>query len=371
MNRVALKFGVAAVAALTLASASVAQDASGVPKIQLSLETWDFGTAWQGEPLKQDIEIKNVGTAPLKILDVHTSCGCTTPTKPKPELAPGESDTMSISYSSAKRPGAANQTVTLQTNDPERLSITLRVQGTVKPVYELGPRDGLIFGRLFENSQEQRVVEITNSYKEPLFLKLDASVDPAPFKVELKEIEPGQKYELRARTEPPIPVGRHQSHIRLITSIGLLPSIESTIYGFVQPPVTVRPAKLYWPRSYPTEMKRILRVSHAPDRNVKVTAARANHPSIDVKVEEVKAATAKPEGIEEEVSAYKIIVTLPPGSRLPAGVEPEIEILTDATDSEYARLVVPVQVIGLAKPAAAGTPPDPAAGTPEAGGREE
>lgn len=360
---------------LTFAAVAGAQPPApaepGGPRLQLSTQQWNFGVIWQGQTLKQAVTVTNVGDAPLEVLDVITSCGCTMPTKPKSPLAPGESDVMTLSYHSGQRVGADNQTITLKTNDPTQPSVVIRIVGEVKRVYELAPRDGLVFGQLYRNSGETRRVTITNHYEAPLLLALKKDQDFGPFHVDLKVLELGQRYELSATTRPPLAVGRHQTYIELETGLEVLPEIKSIVYGFVQPPVTVRPAKLFWPRSYPTEMKRILHVAHAPDHPIEVTGARANVDAIKVEVERALPATDR-----SSSPAFKISVTIPPADRMPPDVDLQIEITTNSTEPECQKLIVPIQIItgstGGARPApgAAQQPPHaeevdaPAAGPP-------
>jgi hypothetical protein len=330
-----------------------AETPPGGPRLQLSTQEWNFGVVWQGQSLKEDVTVKNVGDAPLEILDIITSCGCTMPTKPKSPLAPGESDVMTLSYHTGQRVGGAHQTVTLKTNDPTQPSVVIKLVGDIKPVYELEPRDGLVFGQLYRNSGETRRVTITNRYKDPLLLALKPDQDFGPFHVELKVLELGQRYELSATTRPPLSVGRHQAYVAMETGVEVLPEIKSIIYAFVQPPVTVRPAKLFWPRSYPTEMKRVLLVSHAPDHPVEVTGARATVDAIKVEVER-----ALPSGDKAASPTYKINVTIPPGDRVPADADLAIEIMTNSSEPECRKLVVPIQVI---TGASAGEPHPPGA----------
>jgi len=322
----------------------VPRPSSGTPRMEISGTDWNFGEAWQGAPLKHDVTIKNVGDAPLEILKVKTSCGCTTPTKVKSPLVPGESDVMTISYNSAKRIGRANQTITVETNDPTQRSVAIKLRGTVKPVYAIEPRDGLIFGQLPRKSAQSREVQIINKYPEKMFLKLKDGQDFGPFAIKLEELEPGLRYALSATTKPPIGVGRHKAVVELITTNPLVPHITALAYGFVQPPVSVRPAKLFWPKNYPAEMKRLLRVTSTPDTKIHITEVKASHPAISVTLREPKSGTETESG-----QSFEIEVTLPPGDRVPDGADPIIEIRTDAADSAYQCLRVPIQVIGKRK----------------------
>jgi hypothetical protein len=324
-----------------------------LPHLELSPDVVNFGVVWQGQPVKHDVTLKNVGSAPLEITDVSSSCGCTVPTRPKSPLAPGESSTMTISYDSARRVGPANQTVTVITNEPERTKVAIRLTGEVKALYDLQPQEGLVFGQLYRSSAEVRTVTITNKYPEPLHLSLPEQPDVGPFTLELKEVEPGVRYALTATTKPPLKVDRFQGLVTVQTGIELVPEIRVPLYGFVQPPVSVRPSKLFLPKNSVSEMKRVLQLSYARDYPVEIVSVQAMPASIKAVAEK---AEPGPDG--KPVDTYKVTVTLPPGEMIPAGVEPTIEITTSAKDPEYQHLEVPVHIVyppSTSQPAAATT----------------
>jgi hypothetical protein len=332
-------------ASLVLLPAARAQDrppaeAAAVPHIELSASEWNFGTAWQGQPLKYEITVKNTGTAPLEISEVSSSCGCTVPTKPKSPLDPGESSTMTISYDSAKRPGQAQQTVTLVTNDPARHSVPIKLLGEVKPLYDIDPKEGLIFGQLTQSTRQTRTVTISNKYSDALHLELAEGQDFGPFDIQLKADEPGMRYTLSATTRPPLNVDHYQVMIALTTGIELVPQIRVPLYGFVQPLVNIRPTKLFLPKNSVSEMKRIVRLTYAADYPVEVTAVKASHDAIKVTVRK-----AEPGADGQPVDAYQITVVLPPGEMIPEGAEPTVEITTNAKDPQYQRFVIPIQIV--------------------------
>ena len=364
-------WGIYAVAltCLTTVGLAVAQEQpttkpAGVPRLELSTVDWNFGEAWQGEPLSKELTVKNAGDVPLEILDVKTSCGCTTPTKPKTPLAPGESSTLTISYNSSSRVGPANQTVTVTSNDPAQPSVGIKVSGTVKALYEIDPKDGLVFGQLYQTSKESKKVVITNDYPEKLALKLKDGQDFGPFQVEVKEIEPGMKFEVIATTKPPLKVGHFQSDIELQTGLERIPSIKTVVFGFIQPPVAVRPAKVFAPKNAVSERKQVLRVSHAPDYPIEVTGVKSSVDAIKVELQPTK----QPAPDANAPAEFTIVVTLPPGDRLPDGVQPTIEVMTNAKDPDYQKLTVPIQIIAgpqIQPPTTAPAPAAPPAAPPQ------
>ena len=91
--------------------------AAGAPKAQVAEPTYNFGTALSGPPLNHVFMIKNVGSAPLEIRNVTSSCGCTAAKPSKKVLAPGEVATIAASVDTHFEQGHSLSVVTLTTND--------------------------------------------------------------------------------------------------------------------------------------------------------------------------------------------------------------------------------------------------------------
>jgi hypothetical protein len=331
---------------ITCCAFAFAQDAttapaptSGNPKLQISDREWQFGEVWQGTPLSFDVTLRNVGDAPLT-LDVKSSCGCTVPTRPRSPLNPGESDTMTIKYDSAHRRGPAAQTVTITTNDPAESSVPFKVMGTVKPLFELKPVDTLAFGRLFQSSEVERTIDITNLYNSAIGLKLKDGQTFDAFNVTLETIEEGKKYKLVAKTKPPLSVGTARAEAVIETTHPDYKELKVTMYAAVQAPIALHPSRLFLPKSAVSEMQHRLRVAYAPERPVRVVEVKPSHPALKAEIQDATSPEqpASPAGQE-------IVVTLPPGDKVPDGEDLYIEVMTDATDASYQKLRVPIRVI--------------------------
>lgn len=318
-----------------------AQD-NGSPRIELSKTQWNFDEVWQGNPKpKVEFTVKNTGNAPLTI-KVESSCGCTFPTKPKSPLQPGESDSMTVTYDSVKRVGPTKQTVTLTTNDPQQPKVQFHVRGTVKPVYIVTPIKELSFGKLFPTSDVTKSVKITNQYTQPLKLKLDTDQDTGPFKLQLKELEPGQQYELVADLDPPLEVGIPHVEAKLESSLARLPEIRIMVYAAIQPPIAVNRKQLFWPAKVNTPITQTLKLTYATGMPVKLRTVQAIPDNIHIEVGDVI-----PAATEEDQPTQQLKVTFPPGSEIPDDItEARIEILTDAQDETYQKVIIPVRIIG-------------------------
>lgn len=76
-------------------------------------------------------EFTNLGTEPLVLTNVRSSCGCTVPDWPKDPIKPGEKGEIKVKYNT-RSVGNFSKTVTVYSNG-QPSPIILRIKGTVKP----------------------------------------------------------------------------------------------------------------------------------------------------------------------------------------------------------------------------------------------
>lgn len=77
-------------------------------------------------------EFTNTGKSPLIIQRVSASCGCTTPTYTREPVLPGKKGSISVRYSTVRRPGTFHKTITVYTNVPDTVYV-LAIKGNVIP----------------------------------------------------------------------------------------------------------------------------------------------------------------------------------------------------------------------------------------------
>src|SRR5258705_8262167 len=69
--------------------------------LQLKETEHDFTKIPQGKPVYYSFQIVNTGSLPLKLDDVHASCGCTTPEWSREAIAPGATAEIKVGYNAA------------------------------------------------------------------------------------------------------------------------------------------------------------------------------------------------------------------------------------------------------------------------------
>lgn len=113
--------------AFIFASAQNTSESTDVLKLKETEH--DFGKIPQGKPVYYTFEIVNTGTTPLKLDDVHASCGCTTPEWNREPIAPGTTAQIKVGYNAAAE-GSFEKMINIAYNN-STLSKQLKIKGTV------------------------------------------------------------------------------------------------------------------------------------------------------------------------------------------------------------------------------------------------
>ncbi len=91
---------------------------------------FDFGDIYQGDKVEHTFEFINIGSAPLIINNVLTTCGCTAPEWPRDPISPGNTGTIKVLFNSVGKMGRQNKVITIRSNSVEpdhRLKIVAMV----------------------------------------------------------------------------------------------------------------------------------------------------------------------------------------------------------------------------------------------------
>jgi hypothetical protein len=114
---VALSIALLGAGAQTMAQNTTQQPAAG-PNFKFTEETHDFGVVKRGPIADYSFEFVNTGSAPLIIMNVTPSCGCTDVTWPKQPVLPGQKGTIHLGLKTIEQHGVFNKEVYIQSNAP-------------------------------------------------------------------------------------------------------------------------------------------------------------------------------------------------------------------------------------------------------------
>ena len=101
---------------------------AGLETLQLKETAHDFGKIPQHRPVYHYFEIINTGTTPLKLDNIHASCGCTTPEWDKEAIAPGATAQVKVGFNAAAEgPFTKDIIITYNGNQTRKMTITGKV----------------------------------------------------------------------------------------------------------------------------------------------------------------------------------------------------------------------------------------------------
>jgi len=111
-------------------------------------DTKDFGSYPAKDRREAAFVLRNGGGAPLKILRVRKTCGCTVVEVDKELLAKGEAATVKVAISPFSLSGPFAKSVHVETNAPERRFTKLTVKGDAQPLLSVSPQEWIHLGRV-------------------------------------------------------------------------------------------------------------------------------------------------------------------------------------------------------------------------------
>lgn len=172
------------------------------PEIKFTETTYDFGTISEEDGKVSHIfEFTNSGAVDLVLKNVQASCGCTTPQWVREPVAPKQKGTITVTYTTAGRPGPFTKTITVSSNADK---VVLTIKGVVTPrgqkvedAYPLLKGDVRIktetinFGDIAKGETGKAILSIANvSKKDALITFID---NPAFINADTKSIKPDEK----------------------------------------------------------------------------------------------------------------------------------------------------------------------------------
>ncbi len=137
---------------------------------------------------------KNDGKEAVLIKSVHTSCGCTTTSRQKDEIASGESGEITATFKIGSSTGTAQKTVQVETDDPDAPLTVLTLRAVIPQMVELQP--SFIY---WENSEEPKPKTVSvRTAKELHVRNLNVSSSTSDFETKVMTSGPNEfKVEVR------------------------------------------------------------------------------------------------------------------------------------------------------------------------------
>lgn len=218
------------------------------PDIEFSEELWDFGTIRQGDVVTHVFEVRNIGGTELVISRVRTSCGCAAALLSSPEIAPGSSSQIKVSFNSSGYEGKTSKYVYVESNDPDKplrkLTITAIVKVHPKPTINL-TKDSWDFGLITQGERPTSILLVKNTGEQELVIsEIETSSHRTTKLLSAHNIPPGKIGEIKISYDSTEQKGLVEEYLYIISNDPSREIIVFPITGYImelKPELTIFP----------------------------------------------------------------------------------------------------------------------------------
>lgn len=268
----------------------------------------DVGRVAKGEIIEHTFEIRNEGDAPLKIVRVKPTCGCTVAEYDQ-TIGAGKKGSLRARLDTSDFRGPIAKSIRVFTNDAGNPELTLVIKADVRAQIDVSPgyaRFVVVDGEKYGASKQ-----IVWSPDHPR-LELTRADSPYDFvEVQMRKLAPGDsdyredanRWQVDVTLSPKAPVGPMADYIRLTTDHPRQKVVRIPISGMVRPILAVTPQVAdFGRRDGGEEHRATLEIKNLSSRAVEVKSASSDLAGLQAEIEPVEAGRL-----------FNVVLTLAPG----------------------------------------------------------
>jgi hypothetical protein len=220
-------------------------------KVEVAEDSFDFGEMDSSKDGSHDFKFTNKGTSVLQLSKGASTCRCTVGEITEPSVQPGHSTTVKITWKSKHYAGPFKQSVTINTNDPNRREVILTISGEYTEPVHL-EADELSFGQIVGNEPVVREVRIFSklanlsqrilghTFSRPELAKFfQVEISPLPADVMKDAHGMASGVNVKVTAKPGLSQGTFDQTILMQTNIAVLPELRLVVSGSVGKDVSV------------------------------------------------------------------------------------------------------------------------------------
>jgi hypothetical protein len=210
-----------------------------------SATSHDFGHVARGAKAEFAFEMQNVYEEDIHILDVRTSCGCTTPTITKPTLKTWEKGSIVATLNTRSFVGQRNSTLTVVIDKPFYAEVPITIAGYIHSDVDFQPGVAAL-GDIEQGTSGEQAVSVT--YRGPYNWQI-TDIRSLNTNLEVELADPIRQqgmitYKMVVRLKPDAPAGILQDQLTLVTNDQRMPAVVLPVEGRVIPPLSINPSPL-------------------------------------------------------------------------------------------------------------------------------
>ncbi len=308
---------------------------AGEPRITCEEPSFDFGVVLDKQQVKHAFALKNDGDAELVIEKVTTSCGCTTASLARHNLAPGESVDIEATFSLRGRSGHQKKAISVRSNDPLSPLLSLQLSGDIRRSIEVNPV-AIAFGRVEIGMGAEKTVSLS-SISGTVFRVTGVVTSEVSFcDVRLDTVAEGSEYSISCalRTNAVPNGGPFTGLIVVHTDNSLYPEIEIRVSGIRDHELVAIPSRLTFSQKAlnPAPLIRHLLVRSGNRKPFEVLAVKTPLESIQAEIKQLP-------GNRSRVLISNMVASDELNGK-------QIEIDVRKWNGEETTLTVPIRVVG-------------------------
>lgn len=213
-----------------------------LPQAVVDNEIFDFGVMDKSGRSSHDFIVTNKGNAPLTLIKGRSTCKCTMAQLDRRTLMPGESTEIKVEWTARDYLGQFEQIATVQTNDPQRPEIELKIKGITTNLLEFVP-DEVVFSPILAGRAASTKAKLLVRTDEPVKILDVKCAEPesesffdikhTPLSKDVLQAEANAKagYEIEVAVKPGLPQGSFQQTIRFETTLPTAKMVELPVKG--------------------------------------------------------------------------------------------------------------------------------------------
>lgn len=240
-------------------------------------------------------------------------------------IQPGATDKVEVVLTTARRTKIDKQ-IRVTTNDRQTPSATLHCVANVRSALKMTPNT-INLGIVRRDTESvTKTVAIERGDGGPISPEV-RSVSLKNITTEMREIEPGEKYELDVTVSPPWPNKWLRGTIALNTGVKESGNQVLMLRGQIPPRLTASPSQFTLPNTVEEEMDRRAKLVWSDNNPGRITAASVNDAALSVEV-------------EEQNGEQWVVLHVPAGYKAPPGSRKKVSLRTD--DREVPKMDITV-----------------------------
>lgn len=258
------------------------------PDVQTDEVLHDFGYAQHQQTITHKFKFKNVGSQPLVIHDVESSCACTAVLLSEKTVLPGETAEIEAKLETQYYRGRRTATVKVNTNDTDTPVIYFTITGVIAGLARVVPNN-LHLKNIGNQEKIHKTIEIYDPGDGRLKVKGVKSSSPY-IKTRVRHIyKDGLVAKIFVTIKPDLPFGELEEKLTILTEGYQYPYTEVLVKGRIVGPLSLTPDQFFMGFIRKGEVAR--RVAHLRKKgpaNLKIQKIESSHELVTAKFEEIE-----------------------------------------------------------------------------------